>query len=34
MIGVAGYIALKKNPDHFSVFSPDQTLRANGTLKL
>lgn len=34
MIGIAGYIAYKKDPVSFGVFSPDQTLRANGTLRL
>ncbi len=34
MIGIAGYIAYKKNPASFGVFSPDQILRAHGTLRL
>ncbi len=34
MIGIAGYIACKKDPASFGVFAPDQTLRAHGTLRL
>jgi N6-L-threonylcarbamoyladenine synthase len=34
MIGIAGYISYIKNPAQYAVFSPDQTLRAHGTLRL
>lgn len=34
MIGIAGYIKYKKSADQFSVFTPDQELRAHGTLRL
>ncbi len=35
MIGIAGYIAYEKNPDHYGVFSPEHNdLRARGTLRL
>ncbi len=34
MIGIAGYLRYEKTPTEYSIFSPDQTVRASGTLRL